>query len=167
MLLENATRLPLSFIIQGEHSKLTHPFLYAECLTLLSNQWKFVQCIPDMFSLSFVCFHWPLYSQIQHGTKNYKGSGSSEKSGIRNMQVTKQCKILTKTIYNVMKWIKETGKTSSKTIHHIKCSVGLRFDSQTVNSDIGWNFWKKVTETLKNLKMAPKSSNKILKEGLP
>ena len=34
-------------------------------------------------------------------------------AGICNMQVTKQCKVHTKTIYHVMKWINETGKTSS------------------------------------------------------
>ena len=65
-----------------------------------------------------------------------------------------------------MKWSNETGKTSSKTIHGIKCFVWMRIDSQMVNSQIVWNSWKKKSEIAKDLKMAAKSLKKILKEDL-
>ena len=87
-------------------------------------------------------------------------------AGIRNMQVTKQCGVHTKTIYHVMKWIKETGKTSSKIIHSVKCFVLMRIDSQMVIIILGKIIEKNVGENAKDLKMAPKPLIKILIEDL-
>ena len=146
--------------IQGEQSKFGNPFQY--CYYLINETWY-------MLSLSFDTSIGLPYSQIPHGTKNLYTSdqiSALKNPEIHNLHVTKPYEVHTETIYHVIKWIKETGKTSSKTIHYIRCSVGLRINSQMVNSHMGLNFWKKVTETVKNLKMAPKSLNKILKEGL-
>ena len=165
-------------------------FLYAKRLSLLSNQWNLVQFIPDMLSLSFACFHWPtlltnpawhqklqvirfqLWKNLEFATCmrqnsvkfTQKLSTMPWNESIAKQEVSFPQEASTKDLQNPTACL--SCKTISRTIHSIECFVWIRIDSQMVNSQIGWNSSKKVSKIAKDLKMAPKSLKKILKEDL-
>ena len=87
-------------------------------------------------------------------------------AGLSNKQITKQLQVCRKTVYNVMKWYKETGKTSSKPIPGRKRSVRTKRNIEVIKKRISRNPRRSMRKTAKDLQIAQTSLTRIVKRDL-